>query len=269
MTRLSRIATVWENPEAAYQDHLAKGGKLTRREFIRKIAFIKDDKFNNGLLYGVLGAEVASYGKAEHEEMNTIKNVVTSVASYLLADSSTIGDDLSTIVSMALKKSIMSEISEESRFSFEDCYLLKNSGAAHDLTKIMESGIFDTAVFYDADSRLQSFPMEMQHNNYFYAADHRDLAVFVALYEAGLIIRSDFLDKVFTYINTNSDRMKTDRGFAFVDSSLVTKQSNVIFFAGKEYGIRNDSCVQIADISYVEATTQGAYQTEHLIFCGV
>lgn len=268
MIRLESVAVVWENPEGAYKNHLERGGKLTRQEFIEKIAFIKDGTFNSGLLYGLLGSEVASYTIKEHEEMDTLKNVIAAVANYLLSDRVEAINDLSRIVEMSLKQTIMQEISEESKFSFEDCYLLKNVSGSPNLEKLLQSGIFDTAVIYE-NNELKTFPLKVQHNNYFYAADKRDLGVFMALYEAGMFTQNAFFDNVFQYCNANYSRMENQRGFAFVDNSLITKNGDMIIFAGKEYNVKNGKINLINEVKFVEVEIEGAFQQEHIIFCGV
>lgn len=269
MTKLENVAIVWENPEAAYERHLAQGGELTRYEFIRKIAFIKNDIYNSGLLYGLLGSEVASYTIKEQEEMNTLKNVISSVANYLLSGKAGAINDLNKIVEMSLKTTLMQEISEESRFSFEDCYLIQNTSSSSNLEKLLQSGIFDTAVFYGDKNELKTFPLEVQHNNYFYAADRRDLGVFMALFEAGVFTQNDFFSEVFQYLEVNFTELESERGFAFVDSSLIVKKEDTILFAGKEYKITEGKSMSIKGSDFLTFETEGSFQKEHIIFCGV
>lgn len=269
MSRLEVMTAVWENPEAAYQNFLNRGGNLTRTDYVRKIALIQNGSFSSSLLYGVLGSEVTSYGPKEHDDMNSLKNVIAAVANYLLLDSTGALNTLDGIVAAALKKSLLSEVSEESRFSFEDCYVLQGSSGIQPLETCVNSGIFDTAVRCKDDGSLDVIVPDTSNNNYFYAADVRDLKIFEVLYESGLLRKSNFFDNIFKYVQAAGDSLDNERGFAFCDSSLIVQKGDTIIFAGKNFNVKKGVVKTIDGTNYLELATEGAFQMEHLIFCGV
>lgn len=277
MSNLETVCKVWENPEIAYQDFLKREGTLTRKDYIQKIALIKDNVFNMNMLHGLLGNEVASYSAEEHYEMSALKDVITTVASYLLSGETIQLDNLSSIVDDAvhyhsgfLQGSSQSLGTKESIvYSMDDCCLIKNENSCNTLSDLISAGACDTAVYYDEDNLVCIATEDDTSPFYQYFADKRDKVIFQALYEAGAIPKTIFRSKIYDYLISWPEECETDEGICFVDASLFTLKNDTIIFEGREFHVDWDRRFNLSYTTGVMVDFEGTFAKERIVFLGV
>lgn len=219
---IDRIAFVWENLETSYKEYLNKGGNLSKTEYLKGIAFIKDEKYVQSLLTAVLGQEVVNYTPQQHEIMQDILNLTATIAYGILKNPDVIVEDLDEFVGKILEQSLEGGNSTSKNYTAQDAGIIRQLDYAN-LKDAVNKGFICTTSFYDDAGELHTVRVNNTTGALFYVANTNEAEVFCFLKEAGVYPDIPFYNKVYQDLSENS----YEGDVVFIDSSLYTIHNDI------------------------------------------
>lgn len=283
MTNLQQMEYVWNNLEESYQNNLKRGNKLTRREFVKRLAAFKDGKVNFAILRSLLSDEILDYSVEETQRYNELFNKIQGVGNYL----------------KAVKKEIESFdiVNEEQLYSIEDenssiskimqlinnpnqfcCFLNKETVPAREF---IQKGIFTNTVYKENDS-LITVNFDNSDPNYISFSTMQDILIFLQKYDKKLVEINQFYTAVHAIIVYKITKEECLEDLVFLSKSMGVLDKN--YFQVGDYKIKtpqksktevpnytfrnlSKDIIEIEKLEFYQVKVKGKFDTHNIIIC--
>ena len=229
MTNLSKVSHVWENLETYYEKYNSNYQPVTRREYLESISLIKNGSYNVNKIQSVLGSEIARYNDDDAIILDELKEKISKVSSYLLANQSKAIKNLDDFVKEALDSDIT--VVENKSVSFEDAQLLKPFSYTS-LKEAVGMGALSSTVRKNEDGTITCINVNVMQEDYCHFSNKRDVSIFSVCKSASIIYPTTaFYDSVEEYVKAFPDECG-QYDLTFVGDSFYTSHDGVIDFLG-------------------------------------